>query len=79
MGDIQKDNILVVATVFASATNFADDTNISNIFDDVPPEWRNQTQQYSSIIQGSPNKLSAQGRDGVNLTTAILSTNESGT
>ncbi|MDY6789517.1 MAG: hypothetical protein SVV03_06175, partial [Candidatus Nanohaloarchaea archaeon] len=46
--------------------------------DTTPPRWRNQMQNLSSIQPGKTIGLSAQGLDTVNLSHAVLSTNESG-
>ncbi|MDY6789283.1 MAG: LamG-like jellyroll fold domain-containing protein, partial [Candidatus Nanohaloarchaea archaeon] len=46
--------------------------------DTTPPTWRNQMQNVSEIQPDEAVSLSAQGRDTVNLSHAMLSTNESG-
>lgn len=43
-----------------------------------PPEWRSQMQNQSSITSKEPLKLSAQGFDRLNLSHAVLATNETG-
>lgn len=43
------------------------------------PQWRNQTQEKQLVERGGNNTLKAEGLDEVNLTEAILSTNETGT
>ncbi len=43
------------------------------------PLWRHQQQNVSSIIQGEPVELAAQGQDNRNLSHAVLATNETGT
>lgn len=42
------------------------------------PVWRNQVQEKDTVPATDTNKLEAQGLDAVNLTDAILATNESG-
>lgn len=43
-----------------------------------PPLWRNLNQNKTSVTSSEPLKLSAQGKDRLNLTNATLATNETG-
>ena len=47
-------------------------------YNNEPPRWRNQSQNKISVTSSEPLKLSAQGRDRLNLTNATLATNETG-
>jgi outer membrane protein assembly factor BamB len=48
------------------------------LFEDAPPQWRNQKQSALTIAQGGYVSLQAEGMDAVSLDYAVLSTNETG-
>lgn len=54
------------------------DIRTNGTVDDTPPQWRNQQQNVSTIVQGEPVELAAEGYDNVNLSHATLATNETG-
>lgn len=55
------------------------DIRTNGTLDTTPPLWANQQQNDSSPIQGDAVKLAAQGSDNLNLSHAVLATNETGT
>ncbi|MFH1100405.1 MAG: DUF2341 domain-containing protein, partial [Methanobacteriota archaeon] len=79
MGDIVAENIMVIAAVFRTGTNYVDETTASLVRDIAPPTWQNQGQNRTTIQRGEPITLYAQGKDNRALNYAKLATNETGT
>jgi hypothetical protein len=54
------------------------DIRTNGSVDTTAPRWRNREQNRTRIVQGDPVELAAQGRDNLNLSHALLATNETG-
>lgn len=54
------------------------DIRVNGTLDTTSPQWRNQQQNTTEIVKGDAVELSSQGQDAVNLSHAVLATNETG-